>query len=73
MYTIINDEKKVNFEKEYQIPYGYACAHIHATLEKAFGYLLDAKECGFDVSNHIVEYHDAGESDIVYRGSFLYQ
>ena len=77
MYTVINDKNRVDFEKKNFLPYGYSEAIIFNKFIDALNYLKDVQEQyqGGNIDNvrdYVIEHHKHGNSEIIYKGTFLY-
>jgi len=63
-YAIVNEKERVVFEKEYQIPFGYANAPLFDKLSFAIAYhelLPDNRE------DYVIEECESGFTTTVYR------
>jgi hypothetical protein len=63
-YVIVNEREKIEFEKRYQLPYGYANAVISSSLKGAINFLNTVFVQ--DKQDYIIEKVDCGVVEIVY-------
>ena len=71
-YAVVNYEEKVDFEKSYQIPYGYYNVSLHSTFNEAmrwFNNNLGPRER----VNFVIEKLEGGKREIVFklRGQYV--
>ena len=64
-FAVIDIEERDSFEKEYQIPYGYAASFVSFDMEEAINYLEDK----YDESEvtMVVEKVDEDGREVVYK------
>jgi len=63
-YAIVNEKERIEFEKKYQLPYGYAKAVISNNLQWSIKVLNNISSKY--KSDYIIERIDCGVSDIIY-------
>lgn len=63
-YAVINEKKRVAFEKEYQLPYGYAKATLFDDMLSA---IIKLHDIALDREDYIVEECESGFTTTVYR------
>lgn len=63
-YVIVNEREKIEFEKRYQLPFGYATAVISTELKEAINFLNTVLVK--DKNDYIIEKVDCGIAEIVY-------
>lgn len=63
-YAVINEKKRTEFEKKYQLPYGYANATLFDDMLSA---IVKHHDIAFDRQDYIVEECESGFTTTVYR------
>lgn len=66
LYTVVNMKEKVEFEKKYQLPYGYNNIDVHwqfADAMRWFNTHLGPRER----KEYVIEKHESGYTDIVFK------
>jgi hypothetical protein len=67
-YVIINQIVKSDFEKIYQLPYGYGNTIIYYNLNDAIKQLEEFKKRHkISVDGYVIEKHESGYVEIVYK------
>lgn len=64
IYAVINEKKRTEFEKKYQVSYGYTTATLFDDMLSAIAKLRDI---AFDTQDYIVEECESGFTTTVYR------
>lgn len=68
VYVVVNEKEREVFEKKYHLHYGYHTCQIFSELDAAVGYVENLPES--KRMNTIVERHEAGDIEIIYRGAW---
>lgn len=63
-YVIVNEVEKAKFEKEYELPYGYADSIVYLDFDEA---LKSFKQLSRYHKNLVIEKHDSGSVCVIYR------
>lgn len=66
LFYVVNEKERTEFEKKFQVPYGYYAIPFFQTEDGAVGYTENASPIVRD--NLIVERWEGGECEVVYRG-----
>lgn len=71
-YIVVNEKARAEFEKRWQIPYGYGSSSCKITnsMDKALGYLEEIKSSLF-VEEFCIERCECGFCEVVFEGRWL--
>jgi hypothetical protein len=64
-YAVVNQIERDDFEKEWQMPYGYASCYITLDMEDAMNYM--EQECPVNEIGWVVEEVSSEGRSVVYR------
>lgn len=67
-YFVMNEKERTDFEKKFQVPYGYYACPYFQTEDGAVGYVENSPQRIRDYL--IVEKWESGEKEIIYRGEW---
>jgi len=69
-YIVVDKVEREEFEKAFQVPYGYGCCEIYTDFNEALGFFDDLPSehlCRF----FIIEKWENGQKEVVFEGKWL--
>ena len=66
VYTVVNMREKVEFEKKYQISYGYNNIPVHWKFADAMSW-YNTRLGPRERKEFVIQKHEAGNTDIVFK------